>query len=161
MLWALQMLWLEAGVTQVSGLVVNKQCPVMLGHAHTRQHASLLQHRPACPRTLVLELGPAVAILNRFYTCCSYVACRSAPLISCTADMSLAVIGGGVTQLVMPNLADGIAKHTYTFRAWRWAFFFPGCLQIIWGLAILAFSQVCCKQDQRCRPMLHLPDCAV
>ncbi|DBA87666.1 hypothetical protein WJX77_011209 [Trebouxia sp. C0004] len=49
--------------------------------------------------------------------------------------------GGGVTQVVMPNLADGIGKHTYAFRAWRWAFFFPGCLQIIWGLMILAFSQ--------------------
>ena len=46
----------------------------------------------------------------------------------------------------MPNLADGIAKHTYAFRAWRWAFFFPGCLQIIWGLMILTFSQVCLDQ---------------
>ena len=42
----------------------------------------------------------------------------------------------------MPNLADGIGKHTYAFRAWRWAFFFPGCLQIIWGLLILMFTQV-------------------
>lgn len=42
----------------------------------------------------------------------------------------------------MPYLADGIAKHTYSFRAWRWAFFFPGCLHILWGLMILKFSQV-------------------
>lgn len=52
------------------------------------------------------------------------------------------VSGGGVTQIVMPYLAQGIEKHTYSFRAWRWAFFFPGCLQIIWGLMILKFSQV-------------------
>ena len=44
----------------------------------------------------------------------------------------------------MPYLAQGIEKHTYSFRAWRWAFFFPGCLQIIWGLMILKFSQVSC-----------------
>ena len=42
----------------------------------------------------------------------------------------------------MPYLTVGIAKHTYTFRAWRWAFFFPACLQILWGLVILKFAQV-------------------
>ncbi|KAL3158244.1 hypothetical protein ABBQ38_010496 [Trebouxia sp. C0009 RCD-2024] len=49
--------------------------------------------------------------------------------------------GGGVTQIVMPYLAEGIGKHTYAFRAWRWAFFFPGCLHIIWALLILSFAQ--------------------
>ena len=51
--------------------------------------------------------------------------------------------GGGVTQIVMPYLTEGIEHHVPTFQAWRWAFFFPGCLQILWALMILTFGQVC------------------
>lgn len=56
--------------------------------------------------------------------------------------MLLPAAGGGVTQIVMPYLTEGIAHHVPTFQAWRYAFFFPGCLQIIWALMILFFGQV-------------------
>ena len=65
--------------------------------------------------------------------------CQSRPI---SENLVVCVPGGGVTQIVMPYLAQGIEHHTYSFRAWRWAFFFPGCLQIIWGLMILWFAQV-------------------
>lgn len=50
--------------------------------------------------------------------------------------------GGGITQIVMPYLTEGIAHHVPEFQAWRYAFFFPGCLQILWALMILTFGQV-------------------
>ena len=51
--------------------------------------------------------------------------------------------GGGVTQIVMPYLTEGISHHVPQFQAWRYAFFFPGCMQILWALMILSFGQVC------------------
>ena len=51
--------------------------------------------------------------------------------------------GGGVTQIVMPYLTQGISHHVPEFQAWRYAFFFPGCMQILWALMILSFGQVC------------------
>ena len=51
--------------------------------------------------------------------------------------------GGGITQIVMPNLAERIQKNgTSQFMSWRWAFFLPGCMHIGSALAILAFGQV-------------------
>eukprot|EP00891_Asterochloris_glomerata_P003456 jgi/Astpho2/3456/Aster-07053 len=50
--------------------------------------------------------------------------------------------GGGITQIVMPNLAERIQKNgTSQFMSWRWAFFLPGCMHIGSALAILAFGQ--------------------
>jgi NNP family nitrate/nitrite transporter-like MFS transporter len=49
--------------------------------------------------------------------------------------------GGGITQLVMPNLAHAIAKHKPLFEAWRLSFFLPGCLSLASGAAIMLFGQ--------------------
>ncbi|CAL8471937.1 g11479 [Coccomyxa elongata] len=51
--------------------------------------------------------------------------------------------GGGVTQIVMPYMTEGIAKHVPEFEAWRWAFFLPGGLFCIITLLILVFGQDC------------------
>ena len=50
--------------------------------------------------------------------------------------------GGGVTQIVMPYMTEGIAKHVPEYEAWRWAFFLPGCLFIIITFLILTLGQV-------------------
>ena len=50
--------------------------------------------------------------------------------------------GGGVTQIVMPYMTEGIAKHVPEYEAWRWAFFLPGCLYIIITFLILTLGQV-------------------
>ena len=50
--------------------------------------------------------------------------------------------GGGVTQIVMPYMTQGIAYHVPEFEAWRWAFFLPGFLFIFITCAILLLGQV-------------------
>ena len=50
--------------------------------------------------------------------------------------------GGGVTQIVMPYMTEGIAKHVPEYEAWRWAYFLPGCLFIIITFLILTLGQV-------------------
>lgn len=47
-----------------------------------------------------------------------------------------------MTQIVMPYMTEGIAKHVPEFEAWRWAFFLPGCLYIVITLLILVLGQV-------------------
>ena len=51
--------------------------------------------------------------------------------------------GGGVTQIVMPYMTEGIARHVPEYEAWRWAFFLPGCLYIVITFLILTLGQVC------------------
>lgn len=53
-----------------------------------------------------------------------------------------ACAGGGVTQIVMPYMTQGIAKYVPEFEAWRWAFFLPGFLFIFITCAILILGQV-------------------
>lgn len=48
-----------------------------------------------------------------------------------------------MTQIVMPYMTEGIAKHVPEFEAWRWAFFLPGGLFCIITLLILVLGQVC------------------
>jgi MFS transporter, NNP family, nitrate/nitrite transporter len=50
-------------------------------------------------------------------------------------------LGGGVTQLVMPYLFQGIESSQPAFIAWRCAFLVPASAQVIMGLAILMFGQ--------------------
>ena len=59
-----------------------------------------------------------------------------------------------MTQLVMPRLYDGIARHQPDFIAWRWAFFVPGALHIIMALLVIFFAQV---RNSRsiCAPCQH------
>lgn len=87
----------------------------------------------------VLYVG---SIYRRFYTAdrcmVSVKVARGRLLMLCTW-----CIGGGVTQIVMPYLTEGISHHVPQFQAWRYAFFFPGCMQILWALMILSFGQVC------------------
>lgn len=48
-----------------------------------------------------------------------------------------------MTQIVMPYMTEGIAKHVPEYEAWRWAFFLPGCLYILITFLILTLGQVC------------------
>lgn len=50
-------------------------------------------------------------------------------------------LGGGVTQLVMPLIFEGIKSHVEPFVAWRYAFFVPGCLHIVVGFLVLFTTQ--------------------
>jgi len=50
-------------------------------------------------------------------------------------------LGGGVTQLIMPLIYDGITKSQPDFIAWRCAFWIPAFAQVCIGLAILIFGQ--------------------
>ena len=47
-----------------------------------------------------------------------------------------------MTQIVMPYMTEGIAKHVPEYEAWRWAYFLPGCLFIIITFLILTLGQV-------------------
>ena len=47
-----------------------------------------------------------------------------------------------MTQIVMPYMTEGIAKHVPEYEAWRWAYFLPGCLFIIICFLILVLGQV-------------------
>jgi MFS transporter, NNP family, nitrate/nitrite transporter len=49
-------------------------------------------------------------------------------------------LGGGVTQLLMPLIYQGLTSQYEPFEAWRWAFFIPGFFHIICGIGILFFS---------------------
>jgi MFS transporter, NNP family, nitrate/nitrite transporter len=42
-------------------------------------------------------------------------------------------LGGGVTQLLMPLIYDGMTKIHQPFIAWRWAMFVPGFFHILAG----------------------------
>lgn len=50
-------------------------------------------------------------------------------------------LGGGVTQLLMPLIYQGIARSIPPFLAWRWTFFVPGALMICAGAACLFCAQ--------------------
>ena len=47
-----------------------------------------------------------------------------------------------MTQIVMPYMTEGIAKHVPEYEAWRWAYFLPGCLFILICFLILVLGQV-------------------
>jgi MFS transporter, NNP family, nitrate/nitrite transporter len=52
-------------------------------------------------------------------------------------------MGGGATALIMPAVFDGLRNGLGNqFAAWRWAFFVPGALHVITGVAVLLFGQV-------------------
>lgn len=59
--------------------------------------------------------------------------------------------GGGVTNLLMPRLQEGLAAHMPVFVSWRVAFFIPGVFQVLAGLVILSLAQVSVKLLPRCR----------
>jgi hypothetical protein len=52
-------------------------------------------------------------------------------------------MGGGATHFIMPNLYVTIMKGGVTsFTAWRWAFFVPGAMHLVCGIATMLFSTV-------------------
>ncbi len=51
-------------------------------------------------------------------------------------------LGGGVTQILMPAIVQGLeASGVISFSAWRWSFFVPGIVFILCGLASFAYGQ--------------------
>ncbi|CAL5220962.1 g3068 [Coccomyxa viridis] len=98
---------------------------------------------------------PVGYIIERLFIGCSlaaFVVCQfwSSIMFSPTVvGLSNAVAGGwgnaggGVTQIVMPYMTEGIAKHVPEYEAWRWAFFLPGCLYIVITFLILTLGQDC------------------
>ena len=50
-------------------------------------------------------------------------------------------MGGGVTHLLMPFIYTGIAAYVPDYEAWRWAFYVPGFLHIIFGAMCLLITQ--------------------
>lgn len=50
-------------------------------------------------------------------------------------------LGGGVTQLIMPFLFEGLENVQPTFIAWRCAFLIPASAQILIGICIMSFGQ--------------------
>ena len=64
-----------------------------------------------------------------------------------------------MTQIVMPYMTEGIAKHVPEYEAWRWAFFLPGCLYIIITFLILTLGQVCgCPCTTSCLALSRIQD---
>ena len=47
-----------------------------------------------------------------------------------------------MTQLVMPEVYDGLVKHYPSAQAWRWAFFIPGALYIVGAMIVFTLGQV-------------------
>lgn len=50
-------------------------------------------------------------------------------------------LGGGVTQLIMPLIYQGMTQLHEPYIAWRYAFFVPGYMHILAGIMLLFFSQ--------------------
>lgn len=50
-------------------------------------------------------------------------------------------MGGGVTNILMPAIYQGIASSGVpAFTAWRWAFFIPGSIYLVMGILSIMFS---------------------
>mmetsp|Transcript_29028 Transcript_29028/g.40086 ORF Transcript_29028/g.40086 Transcript_29028/m.40086 type:complete len:534 (+) Transcript_29028:106-1707(+) len=50
-------------------------------------------------------------------------------------------LGGGVTQFLIPAMFTACAVANEDFSAWRMAFFLPGCMHMVMGIACLALGQ--------------------
>jgi hypothetical protein len=50
-------------------------------------------------------------------------------------------MGGGATHFIMPLIYEGIKHHVPGYQAWRWAFFVPGGIYVLFGLLTLALGQ--------------------
>lgn len=85
------------------------------------------------PSTEPVHLGPS----------CQATRAHPAPLRAGIANATTGGwgnLGGGVTQLIMPLIFEGIKNGKEPFEAWRWAMFVPGFLHILAGIGILFFS---------------------
>jgi MFS transporter, NNP family, nitrate/nitrite transporter len=49
-------------------------------------------------------------------------------------------LGGGITQILMPVVYNGMTAAHEPFVAWRYAMFIPGFMHILGGILILFFS---------------------
>lgn len=59
-------------------------------------------------------------------------------------------MGGGATAIIMPAIQEGIEKSGVPlYESWRWAFFVPGALFLVTGVACLVFGQDAPTGDYR------------
>lgn len=93
----------------------------------------------------------------------SYIICINlSEVYSNYCYMSFDVAGGGATQLIMPYLYQAILNSNQpSFSAWRWAYFFPGGMQVACAALVLFGAQVHIEPKPLLSPRQHDLSCYI